>query len=899
MNGLENGVMNRVEIEKNSEIIDTQENSIGSFVELLSNNEYALNVYYDYSHEGETELFTEVYSLAASTLAKSTPTFSFTDVVAGKEDVTFEYEVTDLDEVGSLAKVELFKGEELVETLTEFEDTSFANLLSNNDYQLKATYTYDLNDGMGEQFLFFERNSKTLAMSNPSFIFTDVNPGKEDIIFEYEVIDEDEVGSLTKIELINLGEVVETLTEFEDTSFTELLSNNEYTLKATYTYDLNDGIGNAALTVISETKTDFKLPPEFDESLIILTKTSIDLQSFIIDTDNTGLIKTLKIYKDEVMISDISDSNTFSFINLEKNTSYRIYVEYEYDLNEGDTKKVVSFDKLVKTKFLDVGSGTDVDPYVIKSVEDLSDIKFDLTADYILANDLNLEGINWTPIAPDFYSSFSGKFDGQGFTINNLTIKGTYNLAGLFGWTSWSSITNLNLSNVDIDVTGKIDDDIYVGSFIAYNSGFIENLHALSGKVIGRKRADNEGYFGGLVGIHSTPSLYQNTALSDFSNYLNVTGIGTTNSSTGGIFGRIINNTLIDNSFNYGLISGENNVGGLVGVTTETQYPGGGAQLTISNSENNGAITGLANVGGLLGNSPWGGSVTINGSTNFASITAGSSSGGLVGFAYSSIFRDSENYGQINGSVGTGGILGYGQNGRTSITNSNNFGFISGGRILGGLIGGGGIITISNSSNQGSINGSDDVGGLAGGISSLTLNKSFNSSLIIGTYSVGGFAGKVYGNATLNNSFNLGNVEGLDFIGGFIGRIEGNTTITNLFNSGLIKGSSYVAGFIGRTLGEFYGFSSINLSDIIVETSTSNVGSIVGGFIQVLDFELIYNSGIVYFNETEISGNNFGNSEISLDLIDEDYFVNTLNWSSTIWDFSTLDIGGSFYPKLI
>jgi hypothetical protein len=70
VNGLESGEVNRVELEKNSEIIDTQEDSIGSFNELLSNNDYAISVYYAYSHEGETEVFTEVYSLSTKTLAK-------------------------------------------------------------------------------------------------------------------------------------------------------------------------------------------------------------------------------------------------------------------------------------------------------------------------------------------------------------------------------------------------------------------------------------------------------------------------------------------------------------------------------------------------------------------------------------------------------------------------------------------------------------------------------------------------------------------------------------------------------------------------------------------------------------------------------------------------------------
>jgi hypothetical protein len=713
---------------------------------------------------------------------------------------------------------------------------------------------------VGEQFLVFERNSKTLAMSNPSFIFTDVNPGKEDIIFEYEVIDEDEVGSLTKIELINLGEVVETLTEFDDTSFTELLSNNEYTLKATYNYDLNDGIGNEALIVISETKTDFKLPPEFDESLIILSKTSIDLQSSIIDIDNTGLIKTLKIYKDEVMISDISDSNTFSFINLEKNTSYRIYVEYEYDLNDGDTKKIISLDKLVKTKFLEFGSGTDIDPYVIKSVEDLSDIKFGLAAVYKLANDLNLEGINWTPIAPDFYSSFSGKFDGQGFTINNLTIKGTYNLAGLFGSTSMSLIKNLNLSNVDIDVTGSIDGDIYVGSFIAYNSGFVENLHALSGTIIGRKRADKKGYFGGLIGIHSTPTIYQNTSLSDFSNYLEVTGVGNSNSSTGGIFGRVINNVWVDNSFNYGSVSGENYVGGFIGE---------GNGISITNSENSGNINGQSYVGGMIGN---GNSPRITNSTNSGNVNGQSYVGGMIGNGNSPSIIDSMNSGFVFGSYGVGGLIG---NGNPSITNSINSGSVSGQDNVGGLIGYGYYtINIINSINLGNVAGSSRrVGGLIGSGDSTTITNSMNKGNISGFTRVGGLIG--YGDSTtISKSMNIGSVSGENRVGGLIGDIGENLS-TNLFV-----------------------YYSINFGHVSTPTMGTDIGGIAGRLASQNDFEHAYHYAIITGNGVEVTGNNFGIKVTDSSTLNLEFFSTTLEWYTEVWDFNQLDVAIGVYPTL-
>jgi hypothetical protein len=355
MNGLESGVINRVEIEKNSEIIGTQENSIGSFVELLSNNEYALNVYYDYSHEGETELFTEVYSLAASTLAKSTPTFSFTDVVAGKEDVTFEYEVTDLDEVGVLSRIELLKGEEVVETLTEFEDTSFANLLSNNDYQLKATYTYDLNDGEGSQTIVITNLTKTLPKSTPTFSFTDVVAGKEDVTFEYEVTDLDEVGSLAKVELFKDDVILETFTSFDSLFLEGLLSNNQYLLKAYYEVDLNDGLGLQTLVFNQDFTTLPKSTPTFSFTDVVAGKEDVTFEYEVTDLDEVGVLSRIELLKGEEVVETLTEFEDTSFANLLSNNDYQLKATYTYDLNDGEGEQSQSVTFNIKTSIKILG----------------------------------------------------------------------------------------------------------------------------------------------------------------------------------------------------------------------------------------------------------------------------------------------------------------------------------------------------------------------------------------------------------------------------------------------------------------------------------------------------------------------------------------------------------------
>ena len=67
-----------------------------------------------------------------------------------------------------------------------------------------------------------------------------------------------------------------------------------------------------------------------------------------------------------------------------------------------------------------------------------------------LANDINLAGINWTPIG-NADAPFMGTFDGNGFKISNLKIDApSTSYVGLFGMTEGASLNNVDLFNVDV-----------------------------------------------------------------------------------------------------------------------------------------------------------------------------------------------------------------------------------------------------------------------------------------------------------------------------------------------------------------------------------------------------------------------------------------------------------------
>jgi The GLUG motif len=191
-----------------------------------------------------------------------------------------------------------------------------------------------------------------------------------------------------------------------------------------------------------------------------------------------------------------------------------------------------------------LGSGTQIDPFIVSTPQDLHNVRNNLTAYYELGNDIDMTGFgNWTPI-----SVFSGTLDGKGFKILNLSVVQTTQYAGLFGQTNGATIKNLGLENI-----------------------FVQS---------------NNHYVGGLVGENTLSTIQQ----------CYVTGtIKQTSTSMfyiGGLVGR--SDGTIENCFSSCIVSGGKQVGGIVGHST-------GSTAFLKNCYSIGKITGSANVGGFYG----------------------------------------------------------------------------------------------------------------------------------------------------------------------------------------------------------------------------------------------------------------------------------------------------------
>ena len=69
---------------------------------------------------------------------KATPSLNIGNVVETQDSVSFELEIVDVDKVGEIKSIELYKEDESVESLEDLNLREFNKLLSNNVYEIRA-----------------------------------------------------------------------------------------------------------------------------------------------------------------------------------------------------------------------------------------------------------------------------------------------------------------------------------------------------------------------------------------------------------------------------------------------------------------------------------------------------------------------------------------------------------------------------------------------------------------------------------------------------------------------------------------------------------------------------------------------------------------------------------------
>lgn len=446
------------------------------------------------------------------------------------------------------------------------------------------------------------------------------------------------------------------------------------------------------------------------------------------------------------------------------------------------------------------GSTGDVIAYtVVNDAQALQNMNLNLSGNYAVGSNIDLSSIaNWQPVGRDGgwqpLDAFTGRFDGLGHTLSNLTIdRSNTDNVGLFGYIGRDSV----IRDIDL-VGGSVKGGSNVGGLVGYNSYGTISSSSFEGTVTGYN------HVGGLVGINEGGQWQE-------------TDSGQSDGRSDG--------HITDSHARGKVVASGDHAGGLVGSNSGGNISGSYAEVDVE---------GVRYVGGLLGRN-WGGQWEETGpdysySEDSGNITdshasgkvvaSGDYAGGLVGRNEGGNIRDAYAEGQVEGVGYVGGLVGSNRGAHWQYTEQNysetaNSGQITGshanGKVIasgdyaGGLVGANDNGNISESYATGDVSGAASVGGLVGD----------NTGSVSQT--VDGSGTRIADNGHIRNSHASGNVTStvLDnslgmrpiAVGGLVGSNSGNISGSHASGNVLLAFAdssfmSFAGGLVGVNQGE-------------------------------------------------------------------------------------------------
>jgi len=487
------------------------------------------------------------------------------------------------------------------------------------------------------------------------------------------------------------------------------------------------------------------------------------------------------------------------------------------------------------------GSGTESDPYQITTVEQLQEMNDDLSANYILMNDIDASDTeNWNDWK-GFYpigrgtDGFTGRLDGQGFSIDSLVIRMPDELVvGLFGVIyDGANILNVNLKDANIE--GKMSVGMFAGNINATEeestiliegcncSGIVKGNFLYIGGFCGKNNSyygesiiyncscevevyagDRGDFVGGFCGYNY--SLKGTSIIDDCFSIGNVTGYSE-NEYVGGFCGMNFaedssSTTLINDCYCISDVIGAAYVGGFCG---SNEAESGNASIT--KSYNSGNTQGVGIVAGFCSsnvNTGWYATSTISKCSSTGTVTGEKYVSGFCtdnnsqAYLSSAVISDCNFIGEINGDESVAGFCAFNGSafGEAKLLNCFCESEINGNKYVSGF-------TVTNSSG--------------GNISDVSIENSYSKSNITGR-DVSGFCyansvAGIHSKIMIKNCFCECNISGAYSASGFIAenkaiQEESEAIITNCYSKCNIEGNK-VYGFCRYNLSE-YGRANIN-----------------------------------------------------------------------------------------
>ncbi len=777
-----------------------------SVKELLSASTYTLIA--EYSNGGEAE---SIY-LEFTTCEKVTPVINLNKNSITQSSISFIITEEDEESVGSITKIELIhkNGTTVAENVDVRE---FTELLSGNEYTVKVTYTYDLNDGNGEQTIVSEVTTATLAKAKPVIEIDKATLTQNDVKASHTITDVDGTLIDYRFDLYKGAMLVKG--EAKEINFNSLTYYTEYTVKLTYTYNLNDGKG---IQTVSEEYKYTTLP------YIDVTGCNIANTSAVSEGDTIFMQVTLDNPLNMTVESVVINGETYNVTGA--STAKKIFVEIVYNgqFAGGDTHlKIDKVNAKIDNTIVSVEPKSELaDNVFINGKLEVISLEFVNenfeTITYSLGSDrifvlLTLDNPTGYDIDDMKESNVmtGPKKDFIKIDNNHWYYEYFWNWEGGMDETVRIDMENISYSNEYINKTVETDtstsalmlisnrEPIYISTaddLLRMSAGryyVLTNDIDLSGREwIGGKLSgvfDGNGYSiknMSFVGTVTNSSIYPGLfSYADGSienlHIKNATIIADTpfdGSTYAGFFvGCGYNVSFTNCSIDENSIISMNKaqaVGGFAGCIDKS--------ISIfTNCTNSGAVSGNNNVGGFVGDQCYSLAIFTN-CTNSGTVSGNANVGGFVGDQYvrKTTFTNCTNNGAVSGQEFVGGFIGY--NYDSKLTDCTNIGNVSGRYSVGGLVGKTfGTISFTDCTNIGNISGNRYIGGIVGSCDKCiaTFTGCTNSGTISGDYSVSGFVGDQFStSATFTDCTNNGDISGQEYVGGFVGEHDFSSSST-------------------------------------------------------------------------------------------------------------------------
>jgi hypothetical protein len=209
------------------------------------------------------------------------------------------------------------------------------------------------------------------------------------------------------------------------------------------------------------------------------------------------------------------------------------------------------------------GTGTQASPYLICNTQQFNRIERDklYTSHFMLGSDINFHTQNITPIDSTAESPFSASFNGNGYTLKNITIEGHNNYHGIFAYLKDGSISNLNINNIAVSFASNRRVGGLIGSS---ENATINNVHITQ---LNLGRAPDRS--GGLIGSCVNSTVSASSVQGELTNSFGADG-------SGGLIGLAMDSSISNSSsdilikVNTKHIRGISAIGGLVGFMSNT-----------------------------------------------------------------------------------------------------------------------------------------------------------------------------------------------------------------------------------------------------------------------------------------------------------------------------------------